>query len=233
MKRLVLLALMLATAIPAQAQLFGGPNSVGGAILGGIAGGVIGHNNGRKTAEGIAIGAGAGLVLGAIADRNQSDRAYYGYSSGPSYYSSYGYGYGHAPYRHSYYGHHHGYRSYGYYGAPTYYHRPNYATSGAVLGGIAGGIIGHNNGRQTAEGIAIGAGAGLVLGAIADHNVRSRPVYAPAPVYVSPSTRYGYAPTVTYAQTESAPAPTQVTIINNNYYGNATPMSGANGLFGR
>lgn len=227
MKRIVLLALVLATAIPAQAQLFGGPNSIGGAILGGIAGGVIGHNNGRKTAEGVAIGAGAGLLLGAIADRNQSDRAYYGYSSGPAYYPSYGHSYrsyGYAPYRHGYY-------SGGYYGAPSYY-RPSYATSGAVLGGIAGGVIGHNNGRQTAEGIAIGAGAGLVLGAIADHN-RPRPVYTPAPVYVSPSTRYGYAPTVTYTQQESAPAPTQVTIINNNYYGNATPMSGANGLFGR
>jgi len=228
MKRIVLVALVLATAIPAQAQLFGGRNSIGGAILGGIAGGVIGHNNGRKTAEGVAIGAGAGLLLGAIADRNQSDRAYYGYSSGPAYSPSYGHSYrsyGYAPYRHGYHS-----RSYGY-GAPTYY-RPSYATSGAVLGGIAGGIIGHNNGRQTAEGIAIGAGAGLVLGAIADHN-RPRATYAPAPVYVSPSTRYGYEPTVTYSQPESAPAPTQVTIINNNYYGNATPMSGANGLFGR
>lgn len=227
MKRIVLLALILVTGLSAQAQLFSGPNSLGGAILGGIAGGVIGHNNGRHTAEGIAIGAGAGLLLGTIADRNQADRSYYGYSSGPAYYPSYGYNYGYAPYRHGYYSS--GY----YYGAPTYYSRPSYATSGAILGGIAGGVIGHNNGRHTAEGIAIGAGTGLVLGAIADHNVRSRPVYSTAPVYVSPAVRYGYAPTVTYTQSEPTPAPTQVTIINNNYYGNATPMSGANGLFGR
>ncbi|MSU31247.1 MAG: hypothetical protein EXS25_01035 [Pedosphaera sp.] len=50
---------------PVQAQLFG-PESMGGALLGGIAGGVIGHNNGRHTVGGIAIGAGVGAVLGAI-----------------------------------------------------------------------------------------------------------------------------------------------------------------------
>lgn len=50
---------------PVQGQLFG-PESMGGALLGGIAGGVIGHNNGRRAVGGIAIGAGVGAVLGAI-----------------------------------------------------------------------------------------------------------------------------------------------------------------------
>ncbi len=61
---LFLLPALLASS-PAHAQLFG-PESMGGAVLGGIAGGVIGHNNGRRTAEGAAIGAGAGALLGAI-----------------------------------------------------------------------------------------------------------------------------------------------------------------------
>ena len=65
----LLLALVAGSAVlPVQAQLFG-PESLGGAVLGGIAGGVIGHNNGRRTAEGIAIGAGAGLLLGTLADQ--------------------------------------------------------------------------------------------------------------------------------------------------------------------
>lgn len=232
MKRLIIAALALASVLPTQAQLFGS-HSLGGAILGGIAGGIIGNNNGHRTAEGIAIGAGAGLVLGSLADRYQSDRSYYGYSGySPSYYSA-GISYGYPGYRYGY-GYPY-YRSY-YYRPSSYYtpYRPSYAFRGAALGGIAGAIIGNNNGHHTAEGAAIGAGAGLVLGALADHSLHSRPVYSQPPVYVSPSVHYGYAPAyVTTTQSQPASTPTQVTIINNNYYGNTSPMSSANGLFGR
>ena len=41
---------------------------------------------------------------------------------------------------------------------------------GAVLGGVLGGVIGHNNNRQTAEGIGIGAGLGYLLGSLNDYD---------------------------------------------------------------
>ncbi len=142
----------------------------------------------------------------------------------------------------------------GYYSSPRYthsyepsytYHRPNYALTGAALGGIAGGVIGHNSGRKTAEGIAIGAGAGLLLGAVAEQHARIREhSYAPAyPVYTAHRSsyfapRYACATPVTVVERETVVQPrpvqtttTQVTIIN-NYYGNST-LGSANGLFGR
>jgi uncharacterized protein YcfJ len=65
MKTFWLAVTILTLAMPSRAQLFG-PDSLGGAVLGGLVGGVIGHNSGRRTAEGAAIGAGVGAVLGAI-----------------------------------------------------------------------------------------------------------------------------------------------------------------------
>lgn len=67
---------------PAHAQLFG-PESMGGAVLGGIAGGVIGHNNGRRNAEGAAIGAGAGALLGAIVGSERRAAASDNWNSAP------------------------------------------------------------------------------------------------------------------------------------------------------
>lgn len=213
MKKIVLTLLLTATMLPVNAQLFS-RDSLGGAVLGGIAGGVIGHNSGGRTAEGIGIGAGAGLLLGALTSRYRSD--YYGHDT-------YDYQTG-VPY------------------APQYYRRsrPNYAITGALLGGVAGGVIGHNQGRHTAEGIAIGAGAGLLLGGIAEHEMRKRERLTPyaAPVYVQsqpvvvtrPATVLTTTPVITPAQQSE---PQQVTIIN-NYYGTQTsPMTGANALFGR
>ena len=213
MKCLGFLSLAGCLMVSAHAQLFT-PSSMTGAALGGLAGGIIGHNNGGHTAEGVGIGAGVGLVVGALADRQE--RTYV--APDPTYVA--------APqqvYVHS---------------APP--PRPNLPLSGAVVGGIAGGIIGHNNGGHTAEGVAIGAGAGLLLGAIAEG---PRSYYRPRRAYYveQPPVYYAPPPQVTYAP---APQPTVVvqpsepvvqsttTIIQSNPSG--TPaMSGANSLFGR
>lgn len=115
------------------------------------------------------------------------------------------------------------------------------AVEGAVLGGIVGGIIGHNHHRQTAEGVAIGASAGLLLRSLADHSVRHRstacagapplahctpPVPAPPPVPAIPD-----APSVPEAPSfglgqvrsaapppEAAPPPVQAVTVSHNYY---------------
>jgi len=96
-----------------------------------------------------------------------------------------------------------------------------------LLGALAGGIIGNNSGvfgHSGWRGAAWGAGAGLVLGSLVDAE-RAREVQVRAP-----------APAIFHASVQAAAAPAssarpQVTIIN-NYYG-ASPMSAANGLFGR
>lgn len=186
MKSWILIGLMAVTALPAQAQLFSS-EALGGAALGGLAGGIIGHNNGRKTAEGAAIGAGAGLLLGSVVHNERERRQYY---SAPAAVVE-------AP---------------AYYAPPS---RPNYAVSGAVLGGVAGGVIGHNSGRKTAEGVAIGAGAGLLLGSVAEQNARRRErsvIYAPPPAVV-----YAPAPAPAPAAPPTPPAPVTVINNYNYY----------------
>ena len=139
------------------------------------------------------------------------------FSYGPAYYPSYGYypGYG---------------VDYPYYGDVGYYGSGSAASSGFWLGALAGGIIGHNSGdfrHNGWRGAAWGAGAGWLLGSIVDANRRPTS-YATAPVVVTPPVQA--APAV--AAQPVAAAPQQVTIIN-NYYNSASPMSGANSLFGR
>lgn len=132
-------------------------------------------------------------------------------SYGPAYYPAYGYypGYG---------------VDYPYYGNAGYYGSGSAASSGFWLGALAGGIIGNNSGGHNGlRGAAWGAGAGWLLGSIVDANRRP--------------TNYATAPVTVTAPVQAAPAaaqaaPQQVTIIN-NYYNSATPMSGANSLFGR
>lgn len=153
----------------------------------------------------------------------------YGYYSNPWYYRS-GWGY-YSPYRtwptYSYYP---GYGlDYPYYSSYGYGAGSSYAANGLLLGALAGGVLGHNSGdfRHSAwRGAAWGAGVGWLLGAVADAN-RQPVVYSSAPVVTQPAA-------VMPATTQpTAPAqPQQVTIIN-NYYNSATPMSGANSLFGR
>ncbi len=72
---LILLALALAAAGTAQAQLFR-PETVRGAAVGGIAGAVIGHNNGHRGWEGAAYGAAAGAIIGTIVGESRDSRGY-------------------------------------------------------------------------------------------------------------------------------------------------------------
>ena len=74
------------------------------------------------------------------------------------------------------------YPDYGYYG---YYDagRPNYAASGTLLGALTGGLIGNSIHHQGWEGAAIGAGAGLLLGGIAEDAARRQERRAAATMY--------------------------------------------------
>lgn len=143
-------------------------------------------------------------------------RISYGFFPSYGYYSGYGYGY---PY----------YDAYPYYGSYGYYGSGSAATNGFLLGALAGGVIGNNSGefRHSAwRGSAWGAGLGWLLGSVIDANRRPT-VYAPAsaaPVVLQQS--------ATTQAPVSAAQPQQVTIIN-NYYNSSTPMTAANGMFGR
>lgn len=205
MKTLLSLGCALLVATSASAQIFR-PGAVDGALIGGIAGAVIGHNSGslhHNGWQGAAIGAGVGALLGAAAD---SHSAYYD----------------HRPVAPG--------------GGYIYRSRVggSYARDGLWLGALGGGIIGHNrgfsHGRDGWRGAAWGAGAGWLLGSMLDANYgyyRSYDDYSyPRQVVVAAP------PTVVVPAAPAAPAPQQVTIIN-NYYGNTSPMAGANSLFGR
>ena len=208
MKTNIAFALALLALAPAQAQIFR-PESVGGVVLGGIAGAIIGNNSGslhHNAWQGAVIGAGAGLLFGSALGDSRYQNAWantqvpmpgaYVYRDSPYYYD----------------------------GGPGYaYDRTDYAATGTLLGGIAGAIIGNNShGRNTWRGAAIGAGAGYLLGSIAENNTRRREAAAAPAVTVSP------------ASTAAAPAPQTATVIN-NFYGNSAPapMAQANALFGR
>lgn len=156
----------------------------------------------------------------------------YGYDGRRGYSWSVGYDwpryrYSYAPvYSYSYYpGYGAGYPYYdmGYYGSGSG------AANGLLLGALAGGIIGHNSGdfrHNGWRGAAWGAGVGWLLGSIVDAN-RRVVGYQPAPTVMAQP-----AAVVPVQQAQPAAQPQPVTIIN-NYYNSSTPMSSANGLFGR
>jgi hypothetical protein len=108
-----------------------------------------------------------------------------------------------------------------------------YARDGLWLGALAGGIVGHNSGGSWRHngwrGAAWGAGAGWLLGSVLDANYGYYSGYDY--VYPRPVSMPVSQPVVVQAAPAAA-APQQVTIIN-NYYGNASPMTQANTLFGR
>ncbi len=214
MKTLLSLGCALLALTSARAQIFG-PAALNGAILGGVLGAVVGHNSGSLSHngwQGAAIGAGVGALFGAAADANAGYSGYYN----------------HAPAAYGGYVYRDGYRG-------------SYASDGLWLGALAGGIVGHNHGGDWRHngwrGAAWGAGAGWLLGSILDANAG---YYGYGSGFNS-SYGYGYPRGVVLPQTQpvvmqatpaAAPAPQQVTIIN-NYYGNAAPMAQANALFGR
>jgi hypothetical protein len=108
------------------------------------------------------------------------------------------------------------------------YYRPNYAVGGLVTGSILGSVIGHASGHHGWEGAAIGAGAGLFLGSIAEHSARQRERACYDTVYSGPA--------LAYSQPAATQPAQQVTVINNNNNHNKpapSNMSGANALFGR
>jgi hypothetical protein len=225
MKTVLLFCAALAAVAPARAQIFR-PGAVNGAILGGIAGAVIGNNSGslhHNGWQGAAIGATAGLLLGAATDDSRYGGAYV-YRTVPRGYGYYSdYGYSHTP-RYSVsigYGGY-GYGSYGYGGYAYGY--PDYRGTGLLLGGITGAIIGNNSRgfhHNAWRGAAWGAGLGYLFGAIAEDNARYREVIVERPA--------AYVPQAPATQTPAQ----NITIINNYYNTPATPMSSANGLFGR
>jgi len=238
MKTLHLLNFALVALVSAQAQGLR-PEAVNGAAIGAVAGAVIGNNSGslgHNAWRGAAYGAGAGLLIGsAVGESNRRASAHRPFA--PSYYhrpfGGYGprasYGYWPQPVYH---------RPYVYRTVPARYYddsdyyvasRPNYAGSGLFLGALAGAIIGNNSGslgHNAWRGAAYGAGAGLLLGSIAESNARRREAAAESAANT--------------ATVQSAPAANvgqqATTIINNNYYNTpapATPMSAANAMFGR
>ena len=169
MKRIVLLSMVVVTVVSARAQLLT-PESFGGALWGTVIGGLAGGNchNGGFSGNDAAIGAGVGLAVGTIAGqlRQQNQSA-----SQPYYYAS-------APPAQPY-----AYYAPNAYTAPGYYYqpapqpapapeRPNYAVGGTLLGAASGALIGSGIDHQTWQGAAIGAGAGLVLGGLAEYSAK-------------------------------------------------------------
>lgn len=215
MKTKLSLCFALLALTSAQAQIFRS-EAVNGAVLGGIAGAVIGHNSGdlrHNGWRGAAIGSAAGLLIGqAIGDANAHR---YGRSHGEYIYRSsprvhVGIGYSHGGYRH---GGHFGHRGHvGHYGHNRWHH----------------GHRGWGWGVSYAPSFGYYRGYGLGYPHISyDDYVYRTPSHAvpyptPAVVQSAPAPVQAPAP---------APAPQQVTIINNYY--NSSPMSAANGLFGR
>lgn len=226
MKLFLPLALVVLTLAPARAQIFR-PQAVNAALIGGLAGAIIGHNSGtlhHNAWRGAAIGAGAGLLIGSAFEDARDDRSWRenrGWRDDRGWRGGRASDSGLYVYRHpSVFHHGHQHRGDGH----GYYHtRPDYRTSGVFLGGLSGAIIGHNSRglhHNPWRGAAWGAGLGYLFGSLAEHNARARTVIEESPALVS-----------------SVPAPTvqpqQVTIINNYYGSTATPMTSANGLFGR
>jgi hypothetical protein len=149
-----------------------------------------------------------------------------GFSSGPwraypGYGDRFGYGYGYPRGYRAVSAYYPGYDC-GYYPYSGYSGTSSAAANGLWLGALAGGIIGNNTGafgHSGWRGAAWGAGLGWFIGSVADATRRVNSVPS-APAYPA-------------ATGPAAPAAAPTTVINNYYNAPATPMSGANSLFGR
>jgi hypothetical protein len=177
MKRIILTFMASAALLSAPAQLFS-PEALNGAMFGSLMGGLIGGsgNNGCGynyygcgngfSGQGAAIGAGVGLLAGALVGEARRNDSYsgevYAYTPAPT--VSLGYGYGNSGSSAYVYYSPNAYTAPGYYYRPT---RPNYAVSGTLLGAASGALIGAGS-EQAGKGAAIGAAAGLVLGGVAE-----------------------------------------------------------------
>ncbi len=210
MKTALTLCLALLALPPASAQVFG-PRTASGAVFGGMTGALIGRHSGslgHSAWRGAGYGVGAGLLFGAAADHYYLQRMATRVPVPSSYYPR-AYVYREVPV--------------GYYHEPIYADevgagRSSYATQGLLLGALTGAILGNNSGslgHNAWRGAAYGAGAGLLLGALADHQARPPAESATRTVVSAPPP----APAVTPAP--AAPAAP------------ATPMTSANALFGR
>lgn len=160
---------MSAALLPARAQLFS-PEAFSGAAVGALIGGIAGGGSYSQgcgyynsfSGQGAAIGAGIGLLAGALVGEANQRAAYAEqpviYTSAPMAVSGYGYSSTYTYYSPN------AYTAPGYYYRPT---RPNYAVSGTLLGAASGALIGAGS-EQAGKGAAIGAAAGLVLGSVAE-----------------------------------------------------------------
>lgn len=216
MKTTLSLCLALVAFGSAHAQVFR-PEAVNGAILGGIAGGIIGHNSGdlrHNGWKGAAIGSAAGLLIGqAVGDaRADRDAAIYGYPAGGYVYRSaprvsigVGYGVYRGGHGHGRYGSGYGYPGsrYGFGSHRSHGWHVSYAPG---FGYYRGYGLGYPN---------------ITYGDYVDYVSRPATVVVPQPQPVA----------VQAPAPQAQPVPQQVTIINNYY--NTSPMSSANGLFGR
>ncbi len=162
----------------------------------------------------------------------------HGYYPRHGYHPRGGFGYGYYAPRHDYgywpsYSYYGGYGvDYPYYGSYGSYGSASGASNGLVLGALAGGIIGHNSGslhHNGWRGAAWGAGLGWLLGTISDANRRTVASAQPVPVVSQPAAVVAPAPVEA-----ASPQPHALPVVNKYFYNaSTTPMSAANGLFGR
>jgi uncharacterized protein YcfJ len=219
MKQVTIALLGLMTWQTATAQWLR-PEPLEGALWGGLIGGIIGSDRHHGfSRDGAAIGAGVGLIAGALASESWRQNYYYdapgyAYSSGPNVTFGYGYGsYGSSAYV---------YYTPNRYCAPGYYYRPtrpNYVVSGTVLGAASGALIGaadHNAGK----GAAIGAAAGLLVGSVAERAARQSERAATAETTAAPSQ-----PQTSYVPNQPAPVTiTSTPVANSTYHWTPRPQ---------
>lgn len=221
MKKLLVTVMASATLFSARAQLFS-PEALNGALIGSLLGGMIGgssydncgYYNGCNgfSGQGAAIGAGVGLLAGALVGEARRSQAapVETYTYTPATSVSLGYGYttpSAAAYVH--------YAPNAYLAPADYYRppQPNYAISGTLLGAASGALIGSGS-CEAGQGAAIGAAAGLVLGSVAElakRKAESKPAVVQAaaePTVASPTQVSPPATPEPRAEVTSKPCPT-------------------------